>query len=134
MTVINMNTNASYNFKAPAIIKDADSKIEVVFPTSEKQTVAPAAVIEVDVERTSTVVDLGELAEAATLNLTIGADVPVGAVLVVKAKSDATARDITLGTGLTGPAISGVISKTKSMSFIYDGISFIAMSAAVQLD
>ena len=134
MTTINMTTNASYNFKAPAISADADSKVEVVFPTSEKQTVAAAAVIAVDVERVITVIDLGTLAAAATLNLTVGTDVPVGAILVVKAKSDTTARDITLGTKLIGPAISGVISKTKTASFIFDGTNFVAMAAAVQLD
>lgn len=134
MTTINMTTNASYNFVAPAISADADSKIEVVFPTSEKQTVAASATIAVDVERVNTIIDLGTLAAAATLNVTVGASVPVGAILVVKAKSDATARDITLGTKLTGPAIAGVISKTKTASFIFDGTNFVAMGAAVQID
>lgn len=134
MSYIQMTQNASYNFKAPNIEADADKKIEVVFPTSENQSVEAAATIAVDVNRTTTLVDLGTLAADATLNLTIGDDVPVGAILNVKAKSDTTARAITLGTGFTGPAISGVISKTKSASYIFDGTTFLAMGTAVQLD
>ncbi len=124
-----MTTNASYNFKAPAISADADSKVEVVFPTSEKQTVAASATIAVDVERVITVIDLGTLAAAAILNLTVGTDVPVGAILVVKAKSDATGRNITLGTKLEGDTITGIASKTKIASFIFDGSKFIQISS-----
>ena len=134
MSFINMIRNASYNFVAPNIAADADSKVEVIFPTSEKQEIAYATTIAATVERAITLLDLGTLTGAATLNLTVGAYVPVGALLTVKAKSDTTARDITLGTGLTGPTLAGVISKTKSQSFMYDGAKFIAMAAAVQLD
>jgi len=86
------------------------------------------------VERTTTVIDLGQLSADAELDLNVGADIPIGALLVVKAQSDATARTVTLGTGFSGPAIAGVISKTKTASFIFDGATFVAMAAAVQID
>jgi hypothetical protein len=134
MSYINMQTNASYNFVAPNISKDADKKMNVVFPTTEKLDVPAAASISIPIERVITIVDLGTLAADATLNLVIGDDIPVGALLTIKAKSDGTARTITLGTGLQGSAIAGVASKTKAASFIYDGEKFVAMAAAIQLD
>lgn len=129
-----MNQNSSYNFKAPNIEADADQKIEVVFPTQEALAPTAAAEIAVNINRQTTVIDLGELTENATLNATIGSDVERGAIVTVKAKSDTTARSVTFGTGFTAPAIAGTISKTKVVSFIYDGSSFLPMGAAVQID
>lgn len=236
MNSINLNNNASYNFKAPLILADSDKKVEVIFPTGAVMAAASAATIAAAVERfvnviqigelghdailnleigefvepgaivlvvagnavgttydvtpgtgmlgevirgekgvtkhqlfvfdgTSfvqanalpvldaakltptagattdvtianqvTIVDLGTLGAASTVNLTIGANVPVGATLTMIAKSDGTARDVTPGTGFTAPVLSGVISKTKAQSYIYDGTKFVAMGAAVQLD
>ena len=134
MNAINLNNNASYNFVAPLIEADSDQKVEVVFPTSEKQVLAGDVTIDALVERSTTIIDLGELTAAGTLDLTIGSDVPVGAILTVKAQSDATARDLTFGTGMIGPVMAGVISKTKTALFIFDGVNFVAMAAAVQID
>jgi hypothetical protein len=126
--------NSSYNFKAPSIAADADQKIEVTFPTAEKQVVTAAATTAIAINRTVTVIDLGELAAAMTLNATISDDVEVGAIIHIKALSDGTARAITFGTGFTAPALAGVISKTKVQSFIFDGTSFLPMGAALQID
>lgn len=125
---INKLLNSSYNFLAPSIDADADKKVEVVFPTSEAQVVAAAATIPIEVVRTNTVIDLGTLAADATVNATIGDDVPVGAILVVKAKSDGTARAVTFGTGIDGAALAGTISKTKTAMFVFDGTIFIGIS------
>jgi hypothetical protein len=131
---LNMTQNSSYNFKAPSIAADADKKIEVVFPTQEALAPAVAAVTAVEINRQTTVIDLGELAANVTLNATIGTDVERGAIVTVKAKSDGTARSVTFGDGFTAPAVAGTISKTKVVSFIYDGASFLPMAAAVQID
>lgn len=134
-THVNLTTNASYDFIAPTISKDADVKTTTVFPTAEKQSLGYAAVIAALVERTTTVLDLGTLTGAATLNLTLGSDIPVGALLLVKAGSDATARDLTLGTKFGGPAtLAGTISKNKSQLFMFDGTNFVATAAAVTLN
>lgn len=131
---LNLINNSSYNFKAPNITADADKKVEVVFPTQEAQTLTPGATIDVAITRQTTIVDCGELAANATLNATIGSDVERGAILNVKAKSDGTARSLTFGTGFTAPAVSGTISKTKVVSFIYNGTAFLPIAAAVQID
>lgn len=131
---INMNQNSSYNFKAPNIAADADKKIEVVFPTQEALSPNVAAATDVNINRQTTVIDLGELSANTTLNATIGEDVERGAIVTVKAKSDGTARNVTFGDGFAAPAVAGTVSKTKVVSFIYDGTTFLPMAAAVQID
>lgn len=130
----NMTTNSSYNFKAPSIDADADQKIEVVFPTNEALAPEAGATIAVAINRQVTTIDLGTLSAAATVNATISSDVERGAMINIKAKSDGTARDITLGTGFTAPTFAGTISKTKVCTYIYDGTSFLPIAAPVQID
>lgn len=87
---INKETNASYNFKAPNIPGDADKKVEVFFPTAE--AVSPTISsnkAEVKANCNMTVVDLGSVSAAPTLTLTPGADLNVGAKVVVKVASTA---------------------------------------------
>ncbi len=134
MSHINMNNNASYNFKAPNITEDSDKKVEVVFPTVEKQEPTFSATQAVTIKRQKTILDLGKLTGASTVNLTIGDDVELGAELTVVAKSDTTARDVTMGTGFLGGGITGVISKTFAQHFVYNGVKFVAIAAALQLD
>jgi len=134
MTKIHLTTNASYNFVAPEIAADADKKIEVVFPTQEQQTVAADAEIAIAIERQHTSVDIGEMAANAAIDLTIADHVEAGATLSIKGKSDGTARRMTFGTGLTALVASGTINKTKIVHFMYDGTTFNAMGAPVQLD
>ena len=102
--------------------------------TSEVKVVAPVATMAATITKQQTIITIAAMGAAGTLNLTVDAAVKVGAILTVKAASDGTARDLTPGTKMVGPVVAGVISKTKSSSYIYDGTNFIAMGAAVQLD
>lgn len=131
MTWFHKTQNASYNFKAPNIAADADTKTEVVFPTAEVQSLAYAATTAATVKRQITVLKLAEMAGAVTLNLTIGDDVKEGALLMVQAASDGTARALTFGTGMNAPACAGTISTKKAVCFIFDGTSFVATGAPV---
>lgn len=133
-THINMTTNASYNFKAPNIADDADKKIEVTFPTAEALAPTVGATTAVTINRQITTINLGELSTPTTLNLTIASHVQTGAIIHVTAKSDATARTVTFGTGFTSPTLTGTISKTKVKSFIYNGLTFLPMGAELQID
>ena len=129
-----MTTNAAYNWFAPEIEADANQKIEVAFPTTEAKAVEAAATVALSIVRQVTVVDFGTLAAAMTVTATVASHVAVGAILHVKAKSDTTARDITFSTGFTSPALAGVISKTKVMSFVWNGTAFHPLGASLQLD
>lgn len=62
---------------------------------------------------------------AATLNITPDANLKAGAQLVLTIASDATARDLTPGTSMTGTVVSGIISKTKVATYDFDGTNFI---------
>jgi len=99
---------------------------EVSYPTGAMniKTPAYAATQAVTVESKKEYINLGELTGATTVNLTVPADQPAGAELFIKAKSDATARTVTLGTGFVGTAQAGVISKTKLMYFVYNGTAY----------
>lgn len=124
-------TNASYNFVAPNIEKDADKKVEVVFPTAElvEPTLSSNAA-EVKVERDTTIVDLGTLEAAATLTLTPGDSLNIGAKVVVKAASDGTARDVTVkqDADTTVDTISGTADTTKAKQYMWIGSAWIAIS------
>lgn len=131
---IDKTTNAAFNFKAPGGMTE-DSVNEVLFPASKAQDIVPAAgVAAATIKQMVNFIDLGELDAACTLNLTVDAQVTAGAILQVKALSDATARDLTFGTKITAPVCAGVISKTKVTTFIYDGTDFVAVGAPVQID
>ncbi len=109
--------------------------INFPFGVADSQSVTPAAgVAAATIANNLTIVDLGTLGAAATLNLTLNANLNTGAILVVKALSDGTARNVTFGTGITGPVLAGVISKTKTQTFIFDGSGFVGIAAAVQVD
>lgn len=96
-------------------------------------TPAYAAAIEVELSESRTIIDLS-LTGDATLNSSADSKPSIGDEVIVKAASDGTARDVTFGTGFTGPVLAGVISKTKTQAFVYDGTSFVAVGAPVQID
>lgn len=131
MSYIRKETNASYNFVAPNIEKDADKKMEVVFPTAElvEPTLSSNAA-EVKVERDTTIVDLGTLEAAANLTLTPGDSLNIGAKVVVKAASDGTARAVTVkrDASTTVDTISGTANTTKAKQYMWTGSAWIAIS------
>ncbi|MGL6123946.1 MAG: hypothetical protein ACRC1W_13245 [Shewanella sp.] len=104
---------------------------------ADVKTPAFAATIPVLIENRKTLIKLA-LTGNATLDLTIDAEVAragVGTEVQLEVSSDATARTLTLGTGIDGPNIVGVISKTFSQGFELsnDGL-FKPVGAAVQVN
>lgn len=73
------------------------------------------------------------LGEAATINVDPDLST-VGDELVLKVSSDGTGRNLSFGTGIAGPALTGTANKTKVQKFIYDGTIFIATAAPIQID
>ena len=121
-------TNASYNFVAPDIEKDADKKVEVVFPTSELvQPTLSSHAATVKVERENTIIDLGTMDGATTLTITPGNSLNIGARVVVKAASDGTARALTVkkDADTTVATVSGTASTTKVKQFVWTGTAWI---------
>jgi len=97
---------------------------EVLFPITEKQTPAYAAVIPVTINEMGTQVDVDTLTGDATINLTIDDQVSDGAEILLQLTADGSARTVTLGTGLSGASI--VIPPTETVQSVlkYDGTNF----------
>lgn len=112
----------------------ATQEIGFPFGAADVQTPAYAATITATITDLLTIINPATLTGALTLNLTLDQGIRAGCRILVKALSDGTARTITFGTGFTSPTLAGVISKTKTMEFVYDGSSFVPTSAGVQID
>jgi predicted NBD/HSP70 family sugar kinase len=70
----------------------------------------------------------------ATIDLILGNELRVGAILELWFSSDGTARTITLGTGFNAAiAIAGVINKTLKVIFTFDGTSFSQAAPKIQI-
>lgn len=110
----------------------------ILFPfgAATSSTLAPLATgaAALTVDDNMTICDLGELGAATTLTITADAELRKGAILHVKALSDGTARTLTFAGDITAVAMTGVISKTKVHSFVFDGSKFLPLGAAVQID
>lgn len=107
---------------------------DVLFPSYEAQTPAYAAAISATANAAKTLLAPAELAGNLTLNVAAHADLMGGEELVVKILSDASVRTVTLGTGITGPALTTVASKTHVARFMYDGVAFVQTSPWTQID
>jgi len=108
--------------------------IKYPFGAADNQTPAYAATLAVTITNAVTFLTPAVMTGALTVNLTIDANVKAGARLIGRFLSDTTARTVTFGTGFTSPTLAGVISKTKEIEFVYDGVSFKPTSAGVQID
>lgn len=71
---------------------------------------------------------------AGTLSLSSDSKPVPGDEIILKVSSDATARDLTFGTGFQAPILTGVINKIKTQLFVYDGTKFIPTGAAIQIN
>ena len=125
---VNLDTHASYNFKAPRITEDAGKKTEVPFPTTA--IVKPEGdTATVNVCRQTTYVRFGTLASNGRLDLSVEADnLAPGAVLVVSWASGERKCDVfvNLGTGLT-LILLGTASERVMKQLVWDGETFLAL-------
>lgn len=107
--------------------------IKYPFGVADSQAPAYAATIAATINNTETVITPDTLTGAATLNLTINSEMPVGANLTVIATADGTNRVLTFGTGMSGAAYTVTASKTVALSFKYTGAKFVN-TAVIQLN
>lgn len=113
----------------------ATQQLEFPYGSTDIQTPAYAATIAATIQNLMTIIAPAQMTGALTINLTLDQGVKAGARLLVKALSDGTARTVTWGTGFSNAtAMTGVISKTKAIEFVYDGTGFVPTSAGVQID
>ncbi len=128
MTFIHNTTNASYNFKAPNVAGDADSKVEVTFPSVESQTPDYAAIIAIAVAAMNTHVAVS-LTGNATINATVDSEVTKNAEMLLVLTADSSARTVTLGDAITGDAIVVPANTTVNAFLKYDGTNFLLVTS-----
>ncbi len=58
--------------------------------------------------------------EAGTINLTIDAECPDGAQIIVDVNQDATGRAITMGSGIEGDDLGGVANDKVTIVMVYN--------------
>ena len=111
------------------------AEIKWPFGAMYKETATAGATVAVTVLR-SMFLTIGSaaLTAAFTLNLTLGAELAAGDVLVVSWLSDNTARAMTCGTGFKGGLVitPGSTSKTMTATFVYDGTVFHCVGSSLQ--
>ncbi len=108
-----------------------ENTLRYPFGAADVQSKAYAATIAADVTNSETIINVAQLTGAATLNLTVDAEVAVGARLTVKLEADGTARTVTWGTGFTAVAYQVAISKKATASFVFDGATFVSTGVIV---
>ncbi len=69
----------------------------------------------------------------ATLDLTVGSEVPAGAKIHIKCTTNGS-ETFTFGTKIDGPVVTGSAGKTWCQSFVYNGTNFYPMGAKIQID
>lgn len=109
---------------------------EISFPfgSADVQALAYAATQNVVIKNHMTILEFAILTGDTTLNLTFTPGIRDGARLLLKVPATNNADDLTLGTGIDGPAIVGVATKTKTQAFTLRNGVFYPDGAAVQID
>ena len=130
---IDKEKNASYNFVAPKIAEDANKQVNVMFPTvGVKSVTLNTNAATVEVERTTTIVDLGSdnLSAAATLTLTPGDGLPAGAEVLVKWSNGSTKYDVTVkkDASTTVGTLVGVANTTVTKRLVWSGSAWLIVS------
>lgn len=112
----------------------AVEKISWPMGKADVVTLPYAATQAVEITNRFTILVFAILTGDTTLNLTIDSEVEEGSMLLIQVPATNNADDLTLGTGIDGPAIVGVATKTKTQLFIHNGTLFVPAGAAVQID
>lgn len=102
------------------------------FGAASVEVMKATGVTEVTVVNTLTIVDGVSVSATGdrTLNVTVDADLEVGARLVVKSKTTA-AETLTPGVGMKGEEITGEAGKTAVAEYVYDGKAFVQTGKSI---
>ncbi|MBA7639174.1 hypothetical protein ES703_46832 [subsurface metagenome] len=104
-----------------------DKGYRIGFPTPDtyyESSLTDAATVARTITKDHEIIVLDELGQGTTLNLTINADVEIGAEIMLKSSCGSTAYDITLGTGTDAATITGIVDKINWSHLVYDGSQY----------
>lgn len=108
-----------------------DKGYRIGFPTPDtyyESSLADAATVARTITKDNEIIVLDALGQGTTLNLTINADIEIGAEIWLLSSCGSTAYDITLGTGTDASTITGVANKTQHSLLKYNGSSYYLFS------
>ncbi len=97
------------------------------FPTPDtfyQSSLADASTVARTITLDNEIIVLDELGQGTTLNLTVNADIEIGAEIWLQSSCGTTPYDITLGTGTDASTITGVASKTQLSILKYNGSQY----------
>lgn len=97
------------------------SEKRLMWPEGNITRLAPAsaAVYALAIFNSKTIVDLNPT-EAGTIDLTIDAECPDGAELIVNVNQDGVGRAISMGTGIEGDNLAGVANDKDTLILVYN--------------
>lgn len=113
----------------------SDAKLKWPFGLGDSVTLTAAGAQALAIDDNLVIID-GVTVEATsdrTLDLTINSEIKLGAMILVKSKTNGT-QDTIFGTGITAPTITGVAGKTFTQGFKFDGTTFLPEGLSVQID
>lgn len=103
--------------------------IKFPFGAAEKIAIAAfAAVMTAEINNTKAQITIPQMTAAATLNLTVNAEMTQGADINIRVSVDGTNRVLTPGTGMTGLAVTLTASKSYNLCYEFDGSSYVHKS------
>lgn len=107
----------------------------VKFPFGPAESLAPAhtATHNITIENMRTHIKLSPTA-AITINLSAGANLEVGAEVLIDVVQDGTGRNVTLGTGIVAPDLTGVANDRDTIRLEWNGTEFIGGAWAKVVD
>lgn len=89
-----------------------------------------AAGHEVSIENTMNFITVTGLTAATTLNFVVAPEINAGAIVKLKVVQGGTGRNVTMGTGVKSPNLTGVANDVDQILMIYDGVELVAMGDA----
>ncbi|HRG59854.1 MAG TPA: hypothetical protein PK323_12935, partial [Bacteroidia bacterium] len=100
------------------------STIKYPMGAADQQSKAYAAVIAATITNHLTALVIAQMTGAATLNLTVDAQMKVGAEVNIEVSADGTNRAFTPGSGMTGNAVTITASKNMLLCYYWNGTAF----------
>jgi len=88
----------------------------------------------VTISNSFTIVTYASVTGDMTVNITIASGLKAGALVIFKVTPTTNGYDVTWGTGIDAPVMVGVATKTKLLTFVYNGTNLLALGSEVQID
>jgi hypothetical protein len=87
-------------------------------------TIATDSTVSVDITNRLTYVVLPTINNNITIHLDVISGLQKGAFLIFELPNGAAAKTVTFGDKLDAPVLTGTISKTKTVTFLWDGTNY----------